>query len=76
MQTSDYIIEKKQFLIDFLNERLRYFYNEERNPFTEARMVQYINNGLKVLDSLEVDEDTEIAMYDVDGVLQFKVMGE
>lgn len=76
MQTRDYMIETKNNLIKFLQERLEWFEDEESNPFTEARMVNYINNGLNELNKIEVDEDTEVIMYDENGILKFEVKGE
>lgn len=63
----------KQGLEKFLLERVRYFYDYEPNPFTEARMVSYINNGLNQLHNLNVSDETEVIMYDEDGILKFEV---
>lgn len=63
----------KQELEKFLLERIRYFYDYEPNPFTEMRMVNYINRGLNELHNLNVTDETEIIMYDEEGILKFEV---
>ena len=48
----------KKELLNFLKERLDYFINEERNPFVEARMVTYINDGIE-----KINASTSIGSY-------------
>lgn len=66
------ITDTKKGLKEFLQERLDYFINEERNPFVECQMVSYINNGLNKLNDIGTDE-TVISMFDNNNVLDFRV---
>lgn len=68
------IVKSKKELMNFLEERKNYFLYEERNPFIESRMFQYINNGINYLHNLKVNEDTLISMYDKEDVLMFEVV--
>ena len=43
----------KKELLNFLKERLDYFINEERNPFIEANMVTYINDGIEKINAIK-----------------------
>ena len=64
--------DTKKGLTKFLNERMKWFI-DYGNPFQEAQMVFYISNGLLELGKLEVSDETEIVMWDEDGVLKFRV---
>lgn len=57
-------ISKKE-LLNFLKERLDYFINEERNPFVEARMVTYINDGIEKINAINCDDNQLLKMYDI-----------
>lgn len=70
---NDTMTNSKKGMVEFLLERERYFLDEEPNPFTEMRMVSYINNGLNKLDEMKLDDDTIVTMFDNDGVLEFRV---
>ena len=52
-------------LLNFLKERLDYFINEERNPFIEANMVTYINNGIKKIYDMNCNDNQLLKMYDI-----------
>lgn len=52
-------------LLNFLNERLDYFINEEENPFIESKMVSYINNGIKKINAINCTDNQMLKMYDV-----------
>lgn len=69
------ITDTKKGMVEFLLERERYFLDEEPNPFTESRMVMYINNGLNKLDALGVKDDDIVTMFDNDGTLEFRIGG-
>ena len=55
----------KKELLNFLNERLDYFINEEQNPFIESKMVSYINNGIKKISAINCTDNQMLKMYDV-----------
>ena len=55
----------KKELLNFLKERLDYFINEERNPFIEANMVTYINNGIKKIYDMNCNDNQLLKMYDI-----------
>ena len=55
----------KKELLNFLKERLDYFINEERNPFVEARMVTYINDGIEKINAINCDDNQLLKMYDI-----------
>ena len=55
----------KKELLDFLNERLDYFINEEQNPFIESKMVFYINNGIKKINAMNCTDNQMLKMYDI-----------
>ena len=64
--------DSKKNLEQFLKERLEWFINYG-NPFQEATMVSYINNGLKKLHELNTTNDKQIIMYDNNSELCFKM---
>lgn len=55
----------KKELLNFLNERLDYFINEEQNPFIESKMVSYINNGIKKINAINCTDNQMLKMYDI-----------
>lgn len=55
----------KKELLNFLNERLDYFINEEQNPFIESKMVSYINNGIKKINAMNYTDNQMLKMYDI-----------
>lgn len=55
----------KKELLNFLNERLDYFINEEQNPFIESKMVSYINNGIKKINAMNCTDNQMFKMYDI-----------
>lgn len=55
----------KKELLNFLKERLDYFINEERNPFIEANMVTYINDGIEKINAINCDDNQLLKMYDI-----------
>lgn len=55
----------KKELLNFLNERLDYFINQERNPFIESRMVTYINDGIEKINAINCTDNQMLKMYDV-----------
>lgn len=55
----------KKELLNFLNERLDYFINEEQNPFIESKMVSYINNGIKKINAMNCTDNQMLKMYDI-----------
>lgn len=63
---------KKSELRQFLLEREKWFI-DYANPFQEATMVNYINNGLKSLNELNCSDDTLVKMYDLNNELVFEV---
>lgn len=65
--------DTKKNLLDFLNDRLSWFVNYEKNPFREMKMYFYILNGINALAELEVQDDAIVIMYDEDDVLKFKL---
>ena len=55
----------KKELLNFLKETLDYFINEERNPFIEANMVTYINDGIEKINAINCDDNQLLKMYDI-----------
>ena len=64
--------DTKKNLTRFLLQRREWFLGFEPNPFTEAQMVMYINDGLNALKQIDAQDDEIITMYDDDGVLVFE----
>lgn len=67
--------DTKKNLMEFLQGKMDWYINCEPNPFTEMKMVSYINNGLHELHALNVPDDTMVTMYDENETLKFKVEG-
>lgn len=70
----EFLLKTKKEMLEFLDDKRNYYINYESNPFTEARMVSYISNGMNKIQALNVDDDTMIKMYDVDNELVVEVV--
>lgn len=55
----------------YLQDKMNWFINYG-NPFQEATMVAYINNGLQKLHNMNMPEQKMLVMYDLNNELMFK----
>lgn len=69
----EYLLKTKKEMLEFLDSKRNWYINEERNPFTEMKMVSYISNGMQKIQALNVDDNTLIKMYDVNNELVVEI---